>query len=40
MRKIDSKTISNAVSEALIKANKVLHDDVYKALNQALERNK
>jgi fumarate hydratase subunit alpha len=38
MRKIDSKTISNAVSEALIKANKVLPDDVYKALNQALDK--
>ncbi|HPX71435.1 MAG TPA: fumarate hydratase [Acholeplasmataceae bacterium] len=38
MRKIDNKTISNAVSEALIKANKMLPDDVYKALNQALDK--
>ncbi len=38
MRKIDSKTISNAVSEALIKANKMLPDDVYKALNAALDK--
>ena len=38
MRKIDNKTISNAVSEALIKANKVLPDDVYMALNEALKK--
>ncbi|MGI6781612.1 MAG: fumarate hydratase [Acholeplasmataceae bacterium] len=36
MRKIESSLIANAVSKALIKANKVLPNDVYDALNKAL----
>jgi fumarate hydratase subunit alpha len=37
MRKIKSSVISSQVSEALIKANKVLPDDVYHALKAALD---